>query len=158
MRESQTGLRAGEKHHLFGKHHSEETKAKIRAKLIGHSNSEESNRKRSDAMRGEKCHLWKGGISFEPYCPKFTRSLKERVRKFFGYVCQGCGKTQEKNGEKLVVHHVNYDKMVCCNNVKPLFVPVCRSCHTKTNIHREYWEEIFTKMIMLEHDGVCFSP
>ena len=101
---------------------------------------------------------WKGGISFEPYCPKFTREFRERVRKFFKYTCQCCGHVWQPGERKLAVHHVNYDKMVCCNDVKPLFVPVCiqKGCHAKTNHNREYWEDIFTNKIMLEHDGECF--
>jgi hypothetical protein len=102
----------------------------------------------------ENCPAWKGGISFEPYCPKFNDEFKERVRAFFNHTCQMCGHVWQPGKRKLSVHHVNYDKMVCCNDVKPLFVCLCPStCHTKTNGNRKYWEDYFTNKIMSEYGG-----
>ena len=111
-----------------------------------------------NGMYGDKASNWKGGISFEPYCEKFNGDFKERVRDFFGRCCYVCGKNEIDNGEKLSVHHVNYDKMVCCNDVKPLFVPLCRSCHAKTYHNREYWEEFFTVSLEYLTNGDCFIP
>lgn len=114
--------------------------------------------KRNAALKGkqigEKSHSWKGGISFEPYCPKFTSEFKERVRAFFGYRCVECGTPQ--NGYKLHVHHVNFNKETCCDNTIPLFVALCRSCHTATNHNREYWEQHFTDMIIGYYGGKCY--
>jgi hypothetical protein len=107
-----------------------------------------------DKIRGEKNANWKGGISFEPYCPKFTNEFKERVRTFFGHRCVECGIPQ--NGEKLSIHHVNFNKQSCCDNTIPLFVPLCRSCHMKTNRNRPYWEQHFTSMITEKYDGKCY--
>ena len=109
-------------------------------------------------MSGEKSPVWQGGISFGLYCEKFDDDLKERVRDFFNGCCYVCGVGQSELGRKLDVHHVNYDKMVCCNDVKPLFVPLCRSCHAKTLKDREYWEEFFTISLEYLTDGVCFLP
>jgi hypothetical protein len=120
---------------------SEETKLKISISKLGKN-------------CGDKCHLWKGGISYEPYCIRFTRKFKERVRWFFGNTCVECGKTQ--TNRKMYVHHVNYDKMVCCNDTKPLFVALCNSCHCKTNFNREHWEEKFTKRINEKYGGKCY--
>lgn len=105
---------------------------------------------------GEKCPAYQGGISFLPYCEKFDNDLKERVRDFFDRKCYICGKNEADNGRKLDVHHVNYNKMVCCNDVKPLFVPLCISCHAKTSGDREYWEEFFTVRLEYLTDGQCF--
>lgn len=108
-------------------------------------------------QKGENHPQWKGGISFEPYCPKFNEEFKERVRGFFGRKCFICGK--EETREKHHVHHVNYDKMVCCNDTKPLFVPLCRSCHSKTsNGDREKWASYLTDQIMIRTGGACFAP
>lgn len=112
----------------------------------------------SNSHKGEKCHFWKGGVSFEPYCEKFNNGLRERVRIFFGRCCYVCGIGESELGYKLSVHHVNYDKMVCCNNVKPLFVPLCKSCHAKTQGDREYWEEFFTVSLEYLTDGKCYIP
>ena len=109
-------------------------------------------------LRGENHPSWKGGISFEPYCEKFDNDLKERVRDFFGRCCYVCGKSEAENGQRLSVHHVNYNKMVCCNDVKPLFVPLCKKCHAKTSGDREYWEEFFTVSLNYLTNGECFIP
>ena len=116
---------------------------------------------------GELNPNWRGGISFEPYCEKFDEDLKERVREFFGRCCYICGKSEQeqidemiKNGKrpikKLDVHHVTYNKDTCCDNSKPLFVPLCKSCHNKTLGNREYWEEFFTVSLNYLTDGKCF--
>ena len=125
-------------------------------------------KKTGDSQRGEKNHMyglrgeetpnWQGGISFEPYCIKFNKEFKDRVRDFFNGCCYVCGVGQSELGQKLDVHHVNYNKMVCCNDVKPLFVPLCRSCHAKTLRDREYWEEFFTISLEYLTDGQCFLP
>jgi hypothetical protein len=103
---------------------------------------------------GSDHHNWKGGISFEPYCPKFTNEFKERVRAFFDYQCLNCGTPQ--NGYKLHVHHVNFDKETCCNESIPLFIPLCRSCHTKSNHHRESSSKYFTEIIQTYYQGKCY--
>ena len=76
----------------------------------------------SISRKGENNHAWKGGISFEPYCPKFDNEFKERVRAFFGYTCQMCGHVWIEGEEKLAVHHVNYNEMVCCNSIETPFI------------------------------------
>lgn len=105
---------------------------------------------------GEKSPSWRGGISYEPYCNKFNADFRERVRVFFNRRCYICGITEEERGERSCVHHVNYDKMVCCNDVKPLFVPLCRRCHTMTGHNREEWEEFFTVSLEYLTGGECF--
>lgn len=108
---------------------------------------------------GDKHPLWKGGASFEPYCILFNNEFRERVREFFGRKCVECGKTEEESGARLSVHHVNFRKDSCCAEDAPrLFVPLCRSCHTKTNYNREYWEERYTTMINEQYDGQCYLP
>lgn len=132
----------GDKNHFYGKHHTTKTKKKISKKVEGRFGTSSPN--------------WKGGISFDPYCIKFTKEFKERVREFFDRKCYVCGKSEEGLGRKLDIHHVNYDKMVCCNNVKPLFVPLCRSCHSKTGSDRESWEEFFTISISYLTQNKCY--
>jgi len=105
---------------------------------------------------GENSPTWQGGKSFEPYCFKFNFNFKERVREFFNRRCYVCGKTEQENGRRLCVHHVGYDKDVCCNDVKPLFVSLCKNCHSKTHGNRQYWQQYFTNRIMTEFNGKCF--
>lgn len=143
----------GDKNSNFGKHLSEEAKQKISNANTGKKTSEETRVLLSVSRRGDKNPHWLGGISFEPYCIKWTHEFRERVRKFFGYKCVLCGSTST---HRLCVHHINYNKSSCCTDVKPLFVTLCRSCHSKTNRKREYYEQHFTEMITNGYDGKCY--
>ena len=135
------------------KHLSEETRKKLSSNR-GRIFSEETRRKMSEAHLGEKCYLWKGGVSFEPYCQKFNNKFRERVRAFFGYICQECGTPQ--NGERLHIHHINFNKQSCCDGTQPLFIALCRACHVKTNHNREYWVTHFTEIINNYYQGRCY--
>ena len=140
-----------------------ETRVKIgdanRIKRLGTHHSLETCEKISASLSNENNPMWKGGVSFEPYCSKFNEKFKERVRAFFGYKCMfpGCDHVWQPGEKKLAVHHVNYDKTSCCSDAIPLFVPVCPgSCHAKTNHNRGYYEKVFTDMIMNEYNGECY--
>lgn len=95
---------------------------------------------KSKYYKGVLSSNWQGGISFEPYGPEFNNELKEQIRKHDGYICQECGITQEKLGQKLDVHHIDYDKM---NNKPENLICLCSSDHARTNFNREYWIEYF---------------
>jgi len=105
---------------------------------------------------GEHASGWKGGISFEPYCSKFNEKFKERVRNFWKRKCGICNKRESEENMRLHVHHVNYEKMVCCNDTPPLFIPLCHSCHSKTNSNRIGWEFNLTEYIMIYFDGESY--
>jgi len=88
---------------------------------------------------------WKGGISFLPYPLKWTKKLKQQIRKRDKFVCQICG----KNG--FVVHHIDYDKDNCSpKNLTTL----CRKCHRKTNDNRKFWIKYFKKLKGGENDEI----
>lgn len=89
------------------------------------------------ARTGKQHHCWRGGISFEPYCPKFNERFKEIVRNRFGRRCFICGKP-EKN-RRHSVHHIDYNKNSICNGHDWAFVPLCITHHNKTNFDRWYW-------------------
>jgi len=112
--------RMGEKNPMYGKPVSNETRKKI-----------------SNAQRGKKNNAWRGGISFEPYCYKFSPELKEDIRGKHGRKCVVCG--AEENGRKHDVHHTTYNKMEGCDTEDWHLVPLCRSCHMKTNHNRWHW-------------------
>lgn len=151
-----------------GKHHTEETRKKISSATSGANNArwgkpfpQTSRAKISSAKRGKYCGPaasgWRGGVSFEPYCFKFNDEFKERVREFFGRVCVECGAPE--NGVRLSVHHVNHRKDACCaEGAAALFVPLCRTCHGKSNSNREYWEARFTALINERYGGRCYLP
>jgi DNA-directed RNA polymerase subunit RPC12/RpoP len=109
-------------------------------------------------LLGKNNPNWRGGTSFEPYCIKFNKNFKNRVRAFFGYKCVECGKTQEENGISLSVHHVNYNKMACCDGVESIFVALCVHHHIISNFNRGYWEKHYTDIINTQYGGQCYIP
>lgn len=104
-------------------------------------------------LRGANCSTWKGGISYEPYCPKFNNDLKRRVRDFFDNECVVCGKSTKDNKKNLSVHHVEYDKQACCDGLPVQFVALCGSCHCRTNNNRDRWENMFHVIIDEMYNG-----
>ena len=96
----------------------------------------------SENFSGENHPNWKGGISFGKYCSKFNNKFKEYIRDKFGRICFLCSKTEEGEGRKLSVHHVNYNKGCGCDGDETCqFVPLCRSCNSKVNKNRKMWEK-----------------
>ena len=162
--------RTGDKNPFYGKHHTEETKAILREKRKrqkgprkgkyhteeskklmsikhkGKKHTEESKQKMCLNRRnqwGENNSMWNGGSSFGKYCKKFNRLVKEAIRKRDDYTCQLCN-TKEIN-RKHSVHHIHYDK----ENCYPDLITLCRSCNTKVNHNRDFWEELFTFMLWI---------
>lgn len=163
----------GEKNPLYGVGHTAETKAKLRLRHLGMTQSQEARdriskslkarwavyqhpsvglspspetrKKLSEALKGPKCYLWKGGTSREPYPFEFNHELKESVRSRDKYQCQLCHVAQ--NGRRLPIHHIDYDKRnLDINNL----ISLCESCHSKTNTHREYYTRCFSRLIQGE--------
>jgi len=94
--------------------------------------------------RGEKHHLWKGGISFEPYDKKFNNKFKRAIRKRDNYICLKCGKHQEKQKRALTIHHIDYNKELsipqnCC--------AICNSCNSEVNFNRKHWTKFFQSLL-----------
>ena len=100
---------------------SESNKGKIGSNR-GKRFSSEHKKKIGDALRGEKCYLWQGGKSFEPYCPKFNNVVKEEIRTVFQRKCFLCGSTEDK--KPLMVHHCDYDKGQGCGKKWNLSSPL----------------------------------
>lgn len=113
---------------------------------------------RSEYYSSEKNPNWNGGVSFEPYCPRFNNNFKKRVRLFFGNLCVLCGATKEENkGRNLCVHHVEENKQTCCDDSPRLFVTLCSSCHAK--VHRtknNNYATVFSDLIHQNHRGRCY--
>ena len=126
----------GELNYNYGKEMSEEQREKI---STNHAD-----------VSGENNPNWNGGISYFPYCTKFNNTLKEEVRDKFGRKCFLCPKTEEEEGRKLSVHHVDYNKEQGCNGVRWLLVPLCRSCNSKVNNNRDYWQDFITEKLRQE--------
>lgn len=97
--------------------------------------------------------LWRGGISFEPYCPKFNDNLKKRIREFFENQCVLCGKPNPTM-EALSCHHVTYNKEMCCDGQPVRFAALCHKHHTMTTKgDRQRWENMLHRSIEEIWDG-----
>lgn len=100
--------------------------------------------------------LWQDGVSFEPYCIKFNDEFRERVREFQGRTCLICGMIEVENGRKLSVHHVDYNKDVCCNDRPPAFAAVCMRHNAQANFNRDRWQYIYHRIIDEVYDGKSY--
>ncbi len=152
----------------FGKAHREKLSKAAKGKIV----SKATKQKISESRRGWKYSqitidrikeaklggYWYGNVRYydgPQYCEKFNKSLKERVRAFFGYICLECGSPQ--NGQALHVHHVWYNKKACCDDTPRSLVPLCIGCHTKTTAgDREYWSQHFQDIIDIYYGGKCW--
>ena len=124
MSENRTGKCCRENNPMFGKHHSPETKQLL-----------------SDVASGENHPNWQGGISKLPYCPIWTKWLKEEIKERDNFQCKN---PNCNNVEDLCVHHIDYDKKNCsANNL----ITLCRSCNNKANFNREYWKNLYSNII-----------
>lgn len=110
---------------------------------------------KTEFKSGNKHIFWKGGISKEPYPFEFTKDLKSYIKHCYRCLCLYCG-----TSKNLVVHHIDYRKRnIALNNL----VPLCRSCHSKTNYDRNYWinffkdKLIFNKKVLPNNIKFSFS-
>ena len=128
---------------FYGKNHSDETKLKIstnrRGKCVGTENKN-----------------WRGGSSFEPYCPKWTKDLRVRIRAFFDNRCVLCGKDRRCQKKELSCHHVDYNKTACCDGKPVQFAALCSKCHAKTNADRPRWEAMLHRIIYEIYGGKSY--
>jgi len=133
--------RNGDKNPFYDREHSEEYVkwASESRKGKWSYNNEQYIKKVENQPRGENCHLWKGGISFEPYSLDFNKQLKNKIKERDKYTCI-CG----KETQKLAIHHIDYDKM---NSDEKNLISLCYNCHSKTNSNREHWKIFFIGII-----------
>lgn len=82
------------------------------------------------------------GHVIKPYYIGFTASLKTSIKNHYNNACAICSKGETT----LAVHHIDYNK----NNQDPQnLLPLCGSCHGKTNANREYWQGVCTEIVRL---------
>jgi len=170
-RECHIGLSVGENHPMFGKHHTEEAKAKIGKANSGTKQSSEHIQKKVDARAGyhhdeetkkriretniktwsqeevrfqsigENNATWFGGKTKERYPVGWSPHYKDSIRERDNHTCQMCGIKEEDCGVKHNVHHIDYDK----SNLSPdNLISLCGKCHGITNFNRDQWTIGFT--------------
>ena len=148
-------FKIGHKSGMTGRKHSKETIEKMsiftkarripeaqRIKMsiakLGKKASVETRRKMSNARKGEKCHLWKGGIT--PINAKIRNGMEYRLWRVSvfqrdNYTCVWCG-VRSGNGKTVVLN---------ADHIKPFSLfpelrfaidngrTLCVDCHKKTD-------------------------
>lgn len=152
--------RVGELNPFYGKCHTEESKAKMRAASTGIIPSEET-RARIGATGIGRCPTaetrvklsitkvrefnpnWRGGCN-EPYPLDFNWQLKETIRIRDNRTCRLCGVLEEEYFRALDIHHINYDKQ----DISPMnLISLCTACNNKVNGERAYYQMLFNAKI-----------
>ena len=92
---------------------------------------------------GENNPNWKGGLSFEPYCPVFSdKEFKEQIKLRDGGICLNPFCSKKSN--RLTIHHIDYDKKHC---EQENLITLCVSCNAQANSDRE-WHMYWYRAIM----------
>lgn len=153
------GRYVGEKSPLFGKHPDKETIDKMSAakegKYLGKNNPNYGN---GDKLKGDKNPMkrlevkvkfigdknpaWNNGSSRKPYGFDFTPEKKNGIFERDNHTCQLCEAT-----EKLVPHHIDYDKK---NSRENNLITLCNGCNARVNFNREYWKYYFQNRLYLK--------
>ena len=136
----------GKLNSFFGKHHSSESREKIRlAKVgrclspehrgklclarvgktpaLGHRDTVDQKLRKRLAKLGEKNPRWKGGCNYV-YPAEFSLELRHKIRHDWGFCCALCGLPQGRT--MLDIHHIDGNKN---NNCEANLVPLHRKCH-----------------------------
>ena len=136
---------------MKGKHHSDESKEKNRIAHLdkrynGYKLTIENKINMSCSKQGIDRKDFAGFLTDQKYCKLFNNRFKEIIRERYHRKCYLCNKTQKR---KLSVHHVNYNKNCLCQKTCE-FVPLCQSCHAKTNHNRSYYEDLIMNYLYPE--------
>lgn len=93
--------------------------------------TEEKRKNQSERMVGENNPTWQGGQS--EYDDNFTEEFRVLIRLRDNYTCAIC----DRPGKD--VHHIDYNKE---NTTSENCITLCKSCHSRTNCNRDYWEQV----------------
>ena len=110
----------GENNPNFGKIFSEDTRQRMSATLQGISYDD-----------------WEEFAKESPYCPKFNERCRESNRDKYGRRCFLSGTTEDDNGQKLSVHHVDMNKNQGCDGHAWKLVPLTVKFHSIS--HTPLW-------------------
>jgi 5-methylcytosine-specific restriction endonuclease McrA len=135
------GIRSGENNSFFGKTHTDETKQYLKETKLGKwsYSAEQKNKQTENTPRRENHPNWQGGIANGEYGPEFNKLLKLEIKESYNFTCQLCNITNTD----LDIHHIDYDKN---NNISANLIPLCKTCHGKTNYNRNRWKGLLTEI------------
>lgn len=72
------------------------------------------------------------------YPPGFNKKFKDEIRDRDEWRCAVCLLPGDN------AHHIDYDKD---NTTDKNCITLCRKCHSTTNFHREYWQDVLQNMM-----------
>lgn len=93
--------------------------------------------KTSAASQGIPYDEWEGFAMNSPYCPKFDEACRESNREKYDRRCFLSDITEEKNGKKLSVHHIDMNKQQGCDGYAWKLVPLSVKWHNR--VHTSLW-------------------
>lgn len=129
-----------------GKRHTEEWKKQASERLLGNTrtlgykDSEETKRRKSEAQKGSKSHLWKDGIT--PENKKFRSGIefrlwREAVFAIDNWTCQKCAIRGNQTGGYLHPHHIkNFAEHKGLRTSIENGITLCKKCHT--DFHKKF--------------------
>ncbi len=77
---------------------------------------------------------------------KFNAQVKLRVRVRDDFKCRECGIPELECETNLDIHHIDYNKK---HSVESNLISLCKSCHTKTNFNRQYWQQKYSTLVSI---------
>ena len=140
--------KTGEQAPMYGKHHSEETREKIRVGNIGKKNGMckiESRKKLSATKQGIPYDEWESFATEQKYCPAFNEACRDSNRTKYDNKCFICGLPESENRtktgkhKKLAVHHIDMNKNQGCDGNRWRLIPICIYHHS--TVHNELWRD-----------------
>jgi 5-methylcytosine-specific restriction endonuclease McrA len=84
---------------------------------------------------------------------KFSKELKNRIKKRDNYQCQECGvkaRQLRQMHSYLTIHHINFNHN---DNKEDNLITLCPLCHAKTNFTKETWIKYFLEKRELRNDN-----
>ena len=93
---------------------------------------------------------WKGGISYEPYCPIWKdKTYKKDIRERDGNKCLNpyCS----KNNSRLTIHHIDYNKKNCSPSN---LITVCSSCNSRANTDRDWHTTWYQALMYMRYNNI----
>lgn len=144
MRKSQNSGRFKDGHSVSNNCKEKSSEAHKGIKL-----SEEHRRKISKSHSGEKCHLWKGGITQENLKIRAgieIRLWREAVFARDNWTCQKCG---DNSGGNLNAHHIqNFAEVIELRTSIKNGITFCKECHKR--FHKIYGRKNNTREQIIE--------
>jgi len=139
---------SGAKHPWFGRKHTEASNEKNRRAHIGRSLSSIHKQHISAGLLGIAYDEWSNHVAHNEYCARFDETCREHNRDRYHRKCFICGKTEEQNGRRLSVHHVDRNKHQGCDGHDWRLIPVCKVCHP--TLHTVVWESRLNYLLDLD--------